>query len=114
LAIAHGVHVAEFPRGVDVQQRERGRCRVKRLDRKVQHHRTVLADRIQHDGPFALSHHLTHDVDALSFQSLQMRQRRHEAVSHLSRLLYVHTRHPPALFTDRALHPELYGRPSAL
>ena len=40
----------------------------------MQHHRAVLAHRIQHDGAFALGDDLSHDVNAFGFQALQMRQ----------------------------------------
>ena len=43
-----------------------------RLHRQVQHHRAVLADRVQHHRPLALGHHLAHDVDALGLQALQV------------------------------------------
>ena len=43
-AIAEGVHVAEFPGGVHVHEREGRLGRMKRLPRKVQHDRAVLAD----------------------------------------------------------------------
>src|SRR5262249_879209 len=70
------VHGPEFPGGIDVQQRKGGYRRVERLDRQVQHHRAVLADRVQHDRPLTLRNHLTHDVDALSLEPLQVREER--------------------------------------
>ena len=42
--------------------------------RQVQHHRAVLADRIEHHRPLALGDHLAHDVDALGLEALEMGQ----------------------------------------
>jgi hypothetical protein len=70
--IAELDHLAELVRGVDVQQRERNGPRMKRLLREAQQNRRVLADRVQHDGPLELGHHLAHDVDALGLQRAEV------------------------------------------
>src|SRR5262249_41413251 len=44
LLVAKGDHLTELPRGVDVKQRERRLARIERLERKMQHHRRILAD----------------------------------------------------------------------
>ena len=72
--VAQLVHRLELPQRVDVQQRKRQRARIERLERDVQHRGAVLADRIQHDWLVALGDHLAHDLDALGFQALQVRQ----------------------------------------
>jgi hypothetical protein len=74
--VAQGVHRPELPGGVDMQQRERRLGRIERLGRQVQHHRAVLADRVQHHRLLALGRHLPQNVDALRLQPLQMRQTR--------------------------------------
>ena len=51
-----------------------GRAGIERLQRQVQHHRAVLADRVEHHRPLALGDDLAHDVDALGFEPLQVRQ----------------------------------------
>ena len=73
-AIAEGIHVAEFPGGVHVHQREGRLGRIERLSREVQHHRAVLADRIEHHRIRRLGDELAHDVDALRLEALEMRQ----------------------------------------
>jgi L-fucose isomerase-like protein len=72
MRVAHLVHGLELPGRVDVQQREGRLGRIEGLGRQVQHHRAVLADRVEHHRAFALGDHLSHDVDALGFQTLQM------------------------------------------
>ena len=68
-------HLAELPRGVDVQQLERRLRRVEGLHRQVQHHRAVLADRIQHHRVLGIGHRFAQDIDALGFEPLQVGQR---------------------------------------
>ena len=51
-----------------------GLAGIERLHREVQHHRAVLADRIQHHRLVALRNDLAHDVDALGLQPLKMGQ----------------------------------------
>ena len=50
-----------------------GLAGVERLHRQMQHHRRILADRIQHHRRAAFRHHLADDVDAFVFQAAQMR-----------------------------------------
>src|SRR5687768_11424957 len=72
--VAERDHVSKFPGRIDVQKRE-WRFRWKeRLQRKVQHHRTILADRIEHHGPFTLGNHFAQNVEALGLETLKMRQ----------------------------------------
>ena len=71
-AVAQLVHGAEFPGRVDMEERKgRGR-RIKGLAREVQHHRAVLADRIEHHRLGRLGDELAQDMDALGFQPLQV------------------------------------------
>jgi hypothetical protein len=53
------------------------RRRRKRLQGEMQHHRTVLANRIEHDWPFALGNGLTEDLNALGLKALKMGKRCH-------------------------------------
>ena len=46
--VAKRDHLAEFPGGIDMQQRKRQRRGIERLPRQMQHDRGILADRIQH------------------------------------------------------------------
>ena len=72
--VAELVHRLELPRRVDVHQRERRLRRVERLERQVQHHRAVLADRVQHRRSLRLRHRLAHDLDRLGLEPLQVGQ----------------------------------------
>ncbi|KDX38553.1 hypothetical protein AC96_5203 [Escherichia coli 2-156-04_S4_C2] len=58
-----------------MQQRKGWRAGVEGLARQVQHHRRVLAYRIEHDRPLALASHLAEDVDAFGLEPFQMGQR---------------------------------------
>ncbi len=71
---AQRIHVLELPRRVDMHQREGRRRGIERLLRQVQHHRAVLADRIEHDRLGRLGRDLTHDMDALGLEPLQVRK----------------------------------------
>ncbi len=71
------IHVAELPRRIDVQQRKGRWRRVEGLTREMQHHRAVLADRIEHYRPVGFGHHFAHDVDAFGFEPVEMGKRRH-------------------------------------
>ncbi len=71
-AVAEFDHLVELPPGVDVQQRKRQRGRMERLARQVQHHRGVLADRVEHHRTLALHHGLAEDVDAFGFEFLEV------------------------------------------
>ena len=53
---------------------ERWLARVERLHRDMQHDRAVLADAVEHRRVVALRDGLTHDVDGLGFEALQVRQ----------------------------------------
>jgi 3'-phosphoadenosine 5'-phosphosulfate sulfotransferase (PAPS reductase)/FAD synthetase len=74
-AFAQFVHGAELPRRVHVQQRERQLRGVEGLERQVQHHRAVLADRVEHHRLLALGHDLAHDLDALGLQPFEVGER---------------------------------------
>ena len=78
--VAERDHLAELPGGIDVQERKRRLGREERLQRQVQHHRAVLADRIEHHRPLALGDDLAHDVDAFGFETLKVRERRFSVV----------------------------------
>ena len=71
-AIAHLVHGAELPGGVDVQERERRRRREEGLLRDVQHDRAVLAHRVEHHRVVGLGDRLPHDVNAFGLEPLQV------------------------------------------
>ena len=47
---------------------------MKRLAGQVEHHRGVLADRVQHDRPLELGDHFAHDVDGFGLELLEMRE----------------------------------------
>jgi hypothetical protein len=70
--LAHEVHVAKLPRGVDVQKREGRHRRVERLARQVQHDRAVLADGVEHHRLFGLGDDFAKDVNAFGLESLEM------------------------------------------
>ena len=70
--VAKRVHVAELPGRVDMEQREGRRRREEGLAGEVEHHRAVLADRIEHHRPLGLGDDLAHDVDALRLELLEM------------------------------------------
>ena len=72
--VAQRVHVAELPGRIDVQQRERQRRREEGLPRQVQHHRRILADRIEHHRPLGLGDRLAQDVDALGLEPVEVGQ----------------------------------------
>jgi len=40
----------------------------------MQHHRRILADRIEHHRLFSLGHDFAHDVNALGLEPFEMRQ----------------------------------------
>ena len=67
-------HFPELPGRVDMQEWEGRLGRVEGLHGQMQHHRAVLADRIEHHRLFALGDHLPHDVDGLGFEAGQMGQ----------------------------------------
>ena len=71
-AITQRVHGAKLPRRVDMEQRKGRRRRMEGLAREVEHHRAVLAHRVEHHGPLGLCDDLAEDVDALGFEPLKM------------------------------------------
>ena len=71
-AVTERDHLAEFPGGIDVQQRHRRPGGIKRLAQQVQQHRGILADRIQRHRMAEGRLHLAEDVDALRLQVVEM------------------------------------------
>ncbi len=57
-----------------MEQRERQRAREEGLPGKVQHHRRILADRIEHHRALRLGDGFAQDVDALGLEPVEMRQ----------------------------------------
>ena len=55
-----------------MHQGKRQRRRIERLDREMQHHAGILADRVKHHRLSELRGHLPHDLDRFGFQSLEM------------------------------------------
>src|SRR5690606_10758366 len=70
-----GDHLAELPRAVHVQQRDRRTRRVEGLEQQVQQHRTVLAHRIQHHRIGEPGRCLAQDVDAFGLEAVEVGQR---------------------------------------
>ena len=58
--------------GVDVQERERHPAGVEGLERQVEQHRRVLADRIQQDRTLEFGGGFPQDVDALGLQRAEL------------------------------------------
>ena len=104
---AEGDHVAELPRGVHVQHRERDRPRGERLGRQVQHHPGVLADAVEHHGVAERSSRLAQRPDRLSLQRVEDRirdrpsGRRHSAGSRGHAGILSHPRRLPPPPPDR-------------
>ena len=73
-AVAEFDHLAKFPCRVDMQQRERQRRGIERLECQMQQDRAVLADGIQQHGVVGGRDDLAEDVDALGFQALEVGQ----------------------------------------
>ena len=73
-AVTHLIHGKEFPRRVDVEERERRRGGIKGLARELVHDCTVLANRIKHHRMLALCNRFAHDVDAFGFEVLEVGQ----------------------------------------
>ncbi len=69
---AQRVHRLELPGGVDMEQREGWRRGVEGLARQMEHHRAVLAHRVEHHRLLGLGDDLAHDVDALGFEPFKM------------------------------------------
>ena len=72
--VAQRVHVPELPGRVDMEQREGQRAREERLLGKMQHHRRILADRIEHHRAIGLGDRLAQDVNALGLEPIEMRE----------------------------------------
>ncbi len=51
-----------------MEQRERRLARIEGLEREMQHHRGVLADRVEHHRIAEFGGNLAHDVDALGLE----------------------------------------------
>ena len=66
------IHFAEFPAGIDVQQRERQGARIKRFTRQMQHHAGVFTDGVHHHRVREFGGHLTNDMDAFRLQLPQV------------------------------------------
>src|SRR5207253_9224363 len=67
-AVAKLVHVAELPRGVDVEQWEGRLGWMEGLQSQMEHDGAVLADGIEHHRFVSLGEDLPHDVDGLGLQ----------------------------------------------
>ncbi len=89
-AVAMRDHVPELPGRVDVHQRERERRRRERLLGEAQHHRAVLADRVEHHRVLELGDGLAQDIAGCSRPRASRRcvsrwfsvsKRRHHSVS---------------------------------
>ena len=76
--VAQLVHRFEFPCRIDVEQRKRRRRGIESLAGQVQHDGAVLADRVEHHRLFGLGDDFPDDVDALGFQSFEMRKGLHQ------------------------------------
>ncbi|MEN9682098.1 MAG: hypothetical protein RLZZ627_1991, partial [Pseudomonadota bacterium] len=70
--VAKGDHFAEFPGGIDVEEREGRLAGVEGLHGEVQHDRGVLADGVEHDGAVKLSGDFSDYMDALSLKLLEV------------------------------------------
>ena len=66
------IHGGKLPAGVYMHQGKGRRAGIKSLLRQVQHHRRIFAHRIEHHRVFGLGHHLTHDVNALGFEAVEV------------------------------------------
>src|SRR5215467_4190979 len=65
-------HFRELVTRIDMEQRKRNLAGIKSFLSQPQHHRRVLAYRIEHHGMRKLSHGLAKNIDTLSFERLQM------------------------------------------
>ena len=63
--VAQIIHRPELPGGVDMEQREGRRRGIEGLLGQMQHHRRILAHRIQHHRPLRLRHNLPQYMYAL-------------------------------------------------
>jgi hypothetical protein len=67
-----GVHRLKLPGGVHVQERKGRWCRMEGLAGQVQHHRGVLADRVEHHGLAGTRDRFSEDLDGFGFQLLEV------------------------------------------
>ncbi len=75
--IAEGDHLPEFPQRVDVEQGEGWPARREGLQRDVQQHARILADRIEHDGVAEFGGDFAQDEDRFGLELSQMSVKRH-------------------------------------
>src|SRR5262249_4188205 len=68
LLVAERDHLAELPGPIDMQQREWRLRGIEGLEREMQHHGRVFADRIEHHRIAELGRDLAHDVNALGLE----------------------------------------------
>jgi hypothetical protein len=66
-------HFGELVACIDVQERKRYLAGIEGLLRQPQHHRGVLADRIQHDRTREFGCGFPQDVDAFGLQGFEVR-----------------------------------------
>src|SRR5262249_39290694 len=103
-AVTEGDHLAELPRGVDVEERRWRLCRPKGFPREVQQDGRVLADRIEQNGIAELRRSLAEDMDALGLEQLEMRgERGHAAIPFWLGLLGLRCR-PHSFFSSCSHH----------
>jgi hypothetical protein len=72
------VHGAKFPGRVDMEKREGRRGGMEGFAGQVQHHCTVLADRVQHDGLGRLGDDFTQNMDAFGLKPVEMGSAGHD------------------------------------
>jgi hypothetical protein len=72
--IAKFVHFSKLPGRVHMEEWERRFRREERLDRQMQHDRTVFAYGVKHYRLLAFGNRLSHDVDALRLEPLEVGQ----------------------------------------
>ena len=70
--VAELVHFAEFPAGINVQQRERQSSWIKRFTRQMQHYAGVFTDGVHHHRVREFGGHLTNNMDAFRLQLPQV------------------------------------------
>ena len=83
MPIAEFDHVAEFPRGVDMQKREGRFAGVKGFKRQVEHDGGVFAYRIEHYGIVEFGDNFADYVDALRLKLFEV-----------SEVVIVHSKEP--------------------
>ena len=73
--VAERDHVAELPGRIDVEQRKRQAARAECLDRKVQQHARILADRVKDGRAFEFGRGFAQDVNGFGLQPREMRRK---------------------------------------